>query len=149
MRVARRRIGLSGMSRQRAARLALAVVAVLSLPPHPAAAQPIEARPRAGDPVAAAVATAAATAVTGEQPARVVFANRVIVEFRATVLSRTPSQRATAAADLIGRLAENMPAPQVAIRTYDQAMLVTVGDQPALVIYQADVDPLEGEALAA
>ena len=33
--------------------------------------------------------------------------------------------------------------------TYDQAIVVTVGDQPALVIYQADVDPLEGESLPA
>ena len=93
--VSRREIRLSGMSRQRAARLALAVVAVLSIPPHPAGAQATEARPqrrRIRWPLP--LSTAAATAVTGEQPARVVFANRVIVEFRATVLSRTPSQRA-------------------------------------------------------
>ena len=139
----------SGMSWQLAARVAIAGVAFLFIPSHPAGAQATDARLRVGDPVATAVSMAAATAVTAEHPARVVFANRVIVEFRATVLSRTPSARATAAVDLIGRLAEKMSAPQVAIRTYDQAIVVTVGDQPALVIYQADVDPLEGETLPA
>jgi hypothetical protein len=131
------------------ARIVIAVVAVLSIPPRPAEAQAVETRPRPGDPVAIAVATAAATAVTAEHPATLIYANRVIVEFRATVLSRTPSARVTAAADLLGRLAERMPAPQAAMRTYDQAVVVTVGDQPALVLYQADVDPLEGEALPA
>ena len=48
----------------------------------------------------------------------------------------------------LGRLVEKMqPAPAPLAHTYDQAVLVSVGDQPVLVIYQADVDPLRARAL--
>ena len=48
------------MSRKLAARVAIAGVALLFIPPHPAGAQATDARLRVGDPVATAVATAAA-----------------------------------------------------------------------------------------
>jgi small-conductance mechanosensitive channel len=96
-----------------------------------------------------AVANAARTAVSAEQSASLTFANRFIVEFRATVLSRSPTTRATAAADLLGRLIEKMPAARAAAHRFDQGTLITVGDQPVFVIYQVDVDPLQGESLPA
>ena len=99
----------------------------------------------AGDPVATAVANTARTAVPAEQPAPLIFANRFIVEFRATVLARTPVTRATAASDLLSRLADRMPGARVAAHRYGPAVLVTVGDQPVFAIYEQDVDPLQGE----
>jgi len=102
-----------------------------------------------GDPVAAAVADAARTAVPAEQPAPLVFANRFIVEFRATVLARTPATRATAASDLLGRLIERTPRARATARRFAEGVLITVGDHPAFVIFQADVDPLQDESFPA
>jgi small-conductance mechanosensitive channel len=102
-----------------------------------------------GDPVAAAVADAARTAVPAEQPAPLVFANRFIVEFRATVLARTPATRATAASDLLGRLIERTPGARATARRFAQGVLITVGEHPAFVIFQADVDPLQDESFPA
>ena len=126
--------------------LALALAAFTTLLPVPAAGQP-PADAQAGDRIATAVANAARTAVSAEQSAPLIFANRFIVEFRATVLSRAPATRATAVADSLSRLVEKMPGARAAAHTYDQAVLLSVGDQPVFVIYQADVDPLLGESL--
>jgi small-conductance mechanosensitive channel len=109
----------------------------------------VNAQPPAGDAVAASVGNAARTAVPAEQSAPLIFANRFIVEFRATVLARTPVTRATAVTDLLGRLVETMPRARAAAHPYDQGTLITVGDQPVFVIYQLDVDPLQGESLSA
>lgn len=124
------------------------VLAAFAISPASVTAQPPAEAP-AGDPVATAVANAARTAVPAEQPAPLVFANRFIVEFRATVLARSPATRATAVADLLGRLVEKTPGARAAAHRYDQGILITVGDQPAFVIYEPDVDPLQGESLPA
>ena len=55
------------------------------------ARQPSAAAPP--DRLAAAVASAAGTAERAAQPAHLVFANRPIVTFRATVMSRSPEAR--------------------------------------------------------
>ena len=101
------------------------------------------------DPIAAAVADAARTAVPAEQSASLVFANRFIVEFRATVLARTPATRATAASDLLGRLIERTPGARATAHRFAQGVLITVGDHPAFVIFQADVDRLQDESFPA
>jgi small-conductance mechanosensitive channel len=128
--------------------LVIALAAFTTGPAVPAAAQPPADAP-AVDQVATAVANAARTAVSAEQPAPLVFANRLIIELRATVLSRTPPIRANAIADQLSRVVEKTPGARATAETYNQAILLRVGEQPVFVIYQADVDPLQGESLQA
>jgi small-conductance mechanosensitive channel len=125
---------------------AILLAAFGAVAPLSVSAQP-PAEPPAGDTVATAVGNAARTAVPAEHSASLVFANRFIVEFRATVLARTPAARAAAAADLLGRLVERMPGARVATQRHGEAVLLTVGDQPVFVVYEQDVNPLEGERL--
>jgi small-conductance mechanosensitive channel len=127
---------------------AILLAAFVTLSPVSVTAQPPAEAP-AGDTVATAVASAARTAVPAEQSASLIFANRFIVEFRATVLARSPRTRATAVADVLGRLVAKTPGARAAAHRYDRGILITVGDQPVFVIYETDVDPLQGESLPA
>ena len=127
---------------------AILLAAFASISPASVTAQP-PAAALAADTVATAVADAARTAVPAEQSAPLFFANRFIVEFRATVLARTPVTRATVSADLLGRLVERTPGARAAARPFEQGVLITVGDHPAFVIYRADVDPLQDERFPA
>ena len=127
--------------------LAILLAAFATIFPASVIAQPSAAP--AGDPVADAVADAARTAVPAEQSAPLLVANRFIVEFRATVLARTPATRATGAADVLGRLIERTPGARATARRFAQGVLITVGDHPAFVIFQADVDPLQDESFPA
>jgi small-conductance mechanosensitive channel len=125
---------------------AVLLAALVTLSAASVSAQP-PGEASAGDAVATAVANAARTAVPAERSAPLVFANRFIVEFRATVLARSPANRAAAAHDLLGRLIERMPGARVGAQRYGAAILLTVGGQPLFVVYDADVDPLQGERL--
>jgi small-conductance mechanosensitive channel len=126
--------------------VALLVGAAL-LPLTARAQQPPPAGPST-DPFATAIANAARTAQTAEHPARLVFANRTIVEFRATVLSRTPSARAAAAVDVLERLVNEAPGSRIETQAYENAIAVRVGPRPVFFVFAADVDPLAGERLA-
>jgi small-conductance mechanosensitive channel len=102
----------------------------------------------APDPIGAAVATAAAGAQTADPPATLTFANRRIVELRATIASRPPAVRAAMAAQTIGRLAEQNPDAQVTMHRYEQGIVLSVADQPVIVVFAADADPLAGETVS-
>jgi small-conductance mechanosensitive channel len=128
----------------RSARTTIAVVLSLAASTAPVWAQQAQAPP---DPVAIAVAGAAKSAVPAEHPATLVYANRAIVEFRATVVSRTPLARAAAAAELLDRLVEQTPNQRVATRAFDEAIAIGIGTQPVIVLFHADADPLQGEDL--
>src|SRR3954463_12149817 len=111
------------MSSLKRLRLALpaALTAVLALTPAPAAAQQ-----------------------TGP-PATLVFANRPIVELRATAFARTPAERADAAAHFIERLVKETPAAQVTVRRAGDAMTIHVGEPAVFGIMPDDVNTLAGE----
>jgi small-conductance mechanosensitive channel len=100
------------------------------------------------DRFAAAVASAAATAQPAPEPAPLVFANRRILTLRATVMSRAPDARAAAAIELLQRLVDESPTARASTRTYTEATVVSLGEQPVFVIFAADIDPLQGEDLA-
>ena len=104
--------------------------------------------PAASDSIATAVAAAAAGATTSDPPATLTFANRKIVVLRATVHSRPPSQRASAAADLLGTLVAQTPDAGIATQPYERGIVITVGGRPVFVIFDTDADPLAGEAMA-
>jgi small-conductance mechanosensitive channel len=145
-----RRSDAMASTRILAAVAVLVATATAVLLPGPLGAQQAPpAATRGADPLATAVAEAARTAQIAENPAPLVFANRVIVELRATILARPPAARAAAAADQIQRLAATSPSSRVTTRAYDQAVVVNLGGTPVFVIFAADIDPLEGEELTA
>jgi small-conductance mechanosensitive channel len=92
------------------------------------------------------LATAAtASARTGDAPATLVFANRRIVQFRATVLGRTPFDRVASITELLGRLVEAGPVPRMTVRAAGGASVVMTGDQLIFAVFPQDVDGLTGE----
>jgi small-conductance mechanosensitive channel len=123
--------------------VALLIAAVLTTvhgqPPPPA--QP-------DDHFAAAVDSAARTAERAPEPAELVYANRRIARFRATVMSQSPEARASAATQLLHRLVDQIPTAKANIRTYSGATVIRLGEQPVFVLFAADMDPLAGEDLA-
>jgi small-conductance mechanosensitive channel len=100
------------------------------------------------DRLAAAIASAAGTAQRAPQPASLVYANRWIVTFRASVLARTPDGRAAAAVELLRRLAHETPAARTSIAIYPDAAIVRLDEHPVFAIFAADVDPLQDEDMA-
>jgi small-conductance mechanosensitive channel len=115
-------------------------------------AQPAPARPgpeqtRPVDPPASLAQTAVDSAVVSAPAARVVFENRPIVEFRATVLSRTPAMRAAAAEHFLRDLADRPQAEAAATRPVAGAVMVSVGALDAFAILPADLDPLGADTI--
>jgi small-conductance mechanosensitive channel len=100
-------------------------------------------RSQTPSPTAAAVADAHITA----PPATLFYANRPIVEFRATFLSRTPAERAAAAALFIDRVVESEPDARVTTGRIGDAVTVNIGAHTIFGILPADVDTLAGETL--
>jgi hypothetical protein len=93
-------------------------------------------------------ATAAvADAHIGAPPATLIYANRPIVVFRATVFGRTPAERAAAAALFIDRVAEALPSARVTAGRLGDAVTVNIGAAAVFAILPADVDTLAGETL--
>jgi small-conductance mechanosensitive channel len=127
--------------------LAIATFAFLTVQVR-AHAQPPAGHTQA-DAIAAAVAAAAQTATPAEHSATLYYSNRAIVEYRATVLGRTPQARASAADDLLDRLVTQVPNGRVATRTFGDAIAIGIDTHPVIVLYRADADPLEGEELTA
>jgi small-conductance mechanosensitive channel len=97
----------------------------------------------AGAQPAADLARAAVeSAIVNAPSATLVFQNRPIVEFRATVLSRTPAMRAAAAERFLRDLVDQARPERVVTRPLGGAFLVSVGPLDAFAIVPADLDPL-------
>lgn len=82
------------------------------------------------------------SAVVNAPPATLFFQNRPIVEFRATVLSRTPTMRAAAAKRFLRDLVDESGLARVVTRPLAGGSLVCVGALDAFAIVPADLDPL-------
>ena len=121
-----------------------AVLVVVVVPP--AASQ----TPAAQEPDARreSVAEALRTAAPAEQVATLYYANRPVLQFRATVLSRTPSERAAAAVSLLDRLVDEVPWGRVGTTTVADAYLINLEGRPVFAILPQDVDLLAGETPA-
>lgn len=104
--------------------------------------------PASIDELAPVVASAALTAQRTTDEAALVFANRFILTFRATVMSRPPAARANAAHEMLARLAEQVPGARASTHVYPEAILVRLGGRPVFVLFNADIDPLQGDDLA-
>ena len=132
--------GAAGWCRRyRLAILAVALIAVRTEAQTPASGE------MPGDPMAAAIASAARAAQRTDEPAALVYANRHIVVFRATILSRTPAARAASASEALDRLVAQAPDGEVTTHAYEGGTLISFGGRPVFAILAADVDPLAGE----
>ena len=119
--------------------LAVAALSIHGLAQTPAA-QP--------DPVAAAITSAAASAQTSDPPATLSYANRPIVELRATIMSRPPAARVEAAERALNAIASEKPDAAVTTTATDRGVLISVDARPVVAVFQADADPLAGESMS-
>jgi small-conductance mechanosensitive channel len=88
-------------------------------------------------------------AATVADPAAVLrFSNRDIVEFRATVLNRTPAVRAASARTILEQLANGPTPGAVAVRPFADGYIVSVGALDLFGLVAADLDPASPQTLA-
>ena len=126
--------------------LAVVTVMGLLLVTSLATAQAPPARQPAAEPDA--LAAALRTAEPAEQVATLSYANRPVVVFRATVLSRAPSERAAMAVTTLDGLADDVPRGRVGTSAIGDAYLLTIDGHPVFAVLPEDVDPLAGETTA-
>ncbi len=119
-----------------------AMIAVL-VTAAPGRAQPAPADPdQSVPPPAPAPPTHSAPA---PPPATLVFVNRPIVTFRATVLSHPPAERAAAARQYLERLVADGPTGPVTTATVGDTVTVALGNHAVFRILPGDVNTLAGE----
>ena len=109
---------------------------------QPAPASPPQGQTTGADPAASFARAAVEGAVVNAPAATLVFGNRPIVEFRATVLSRTPAMRAAAAERFLRDLGDDLSRRRVATHPLAGAILIRVGELDVFAIVPADLDPL-------
>ncbi len=91
---------------------------------------------------------AAAQAEPGAPPARLVFQNRFITEFRASLIRRLPEDRAAGARQALDRVARDRVVGRVTTRTGPNYVVFSVGGRDLFALVTADVDELAGVTLA-
>jgi small-conductance mechanosensitive channel len=94
------------------------------------------------------LASAVASAQTGDPPATLSFANRRIVQFRATVLGRKPVDRVASVTEVLTRLGDMAGSARVTVRDYGEASMLMFGTQVIFVVFPQDVDTLASETSA-
>lgn len=92
-------------------------------------------------------ATTAFAQSASAPPATLVYSNRPIVEFRASVLERTPAERAAAAKALIDTVVARGSVGRVTANVVEGATIVAAGSQSLFVIMRGDLDELRGETI--
>ena len=96
---------------------------------------------------AQAIDAAAGTAHPSGQVATLTYANRPIVQFRATVMSRTPAERVTGANYVLARLVDEHPRGIVGTSVLGEARMVNIDGRVVFVILPQDVDPVIDETI--
>jgi len=113
---------------------------------QPAPAPPQE-QTRSADPAGDAARAAAESAAVNAPVATLVFENRPIAEFRATVVLRTPAMRAAAAERFLRSLINEPRLERVVTRPLAGAQIVSVGAMDVFGIVTADLDPLSADTI--
>ena len=96
----------------------------------------------------AAIAAAAAAEATVGPPATLTYANRPIVQLRASLLGRPPEERVAAGRVTLDRLAAEGVTGPVQAREIGIVVSLEVSGRRIVAIMPADVDPLIGETPA-
>ena len=122
---------------------ASARVATQAPPPSTAQAAAQQAATGAGAPPF--LATGADT--RSSSPQTLSFVNRPIVVFRATVVGRSPTERAVGAVRLLDDIVGEGTFGPVESQRFELGTVVTVGGRAAFVLTPSDVDELSGETL--
>jgi small-conductance mechanosensitive channel len=94
-----------------------------------------------------AASSIVASATRADHPATLTYNNRAIIELRATVLGRSPTDRATAANHFLDRLVETDAPLSVSVRSVGGGRMIRVGPRDVFGILPLDVEPLAGETL--
>jgi hypothetical protein len=129
--------------RPRAAAALLLLVATLAAVGPSVAAQIVPSNP---EPQGAG--TVGEANVQAGPPAMFTYADRPIVELRASILGRPPAERVATAQAELERLVEAGGTGPVESRPVGDLIAITVGGRGILVIAPADVDTLAGETHA-
>lgn len=108
---------------------------------------PPQEQTRRTDPTADLARAAVEGAIVNAPSATLVFQNRPIVEFRATVLSRTPAMRAAVADRFLRGLVDQPRLGPVVSRPLAGGVLVSVGALDAFALVPADLDPLSADTI--
>jgi small-conductance mechanosensitive channel len=80
-------------------------------------------------------------------PTTLIYNNRPITELRASILARTPVERAAAAVHVLDQLVESGSVSPVTTRSVGDGVIVVAGGLDAFAILPADVDELTAETL--
>jgi small-conductance mechanosensitive channel len=104
--------------------------------------------PGADDEFTKLLASAVASATADDPPAVLMFANREIVELRATVLGRSPEERVASITESLDRLGYATVVPRLTVHDYGEVSAVKAGGQVIFVVFPQDVDPLQSETPA-
>jgi small-conductance mechanosensitive channel len=104
-------------------------------------------RPQTPPPIGSLEAVVRADA--SQSPATVTFFNRPIVDLRATVLGRSPAERARGAEQRIDDIARERIVGPVEAEALDIGMMITVASKGVVVLTAVDVDGLSGDTLQA
>jgi small-conductance mechanosensitive channel len=113
-----------------------------------AAAVPADAQPApTGTEATIAAAAAEHSDVGTAPPATLTFANRSIVEFRASSLGHSPAERAASVHAALDRLVDQRITGPVEIRPVGALIAFRVGGRDTFMIVPGDVDALAGETL--
>ncbi len=112
-----------------------------------ALATPLTAQTTPPPPPPAVSFAAVVASAKPDAPVTVTLANREIVVLRASVLGRSSADRAATAEMLLRQIAGAGGPAQVAIRSLDGAMSLSVDGRDVFAILPADVDALAGETL--
>jgi small-conductance mechanosensitive channel len=86
-------------------------------------------------------------ASTRGEPATLRFNNRPITVLRATILGRTPAERAAVAVQILDGLVDSGSPGTVSTRPFQGVTIITVGNRDVFAITPLDVDELVGETL--
>ena len=95
--------------------------------------------------VAPFLAVGAATAAPESET--LTFVNRPIVVFRATVVGRSPAERAASAGELLQELVDEGIVGPVDAQQFELGTVVTVGAKAVIVLTPPDADTLAGQTL--
>jgi small-conductance mechanosensitive channel len=118
------------------------IVMLLQVPPTQAQAPAGQQGPALNE---ALIEAAARTAQPADQFAILTYANRPIVQFRATAAWGTPAERAAAAVHVLDRLVDDAVSMPVTTRSIGDARIVSIGERAVFAILPQDVNVLEGE----